>query len=366
VAIVAADNVNSSGNGTISIFSQNFAGTTNVKSLAVSGWSVAGVSTNEGTAGYVEWLPIGGPAPTTPQETAFQAASGYLYTSGIGGDPSHGKWTQPGQLAPNSSPSIAKLSSGQYEVAFQGGNGDLDTINLNTGADKDWGLGMMAGTSPAITALGSSYEVAFQANNGLLYTEGALPHGKWSLLTMKPGTSPSIMSSNGAYEVAYQGSDGNLYTLNGNNTSPSNWGLGMMAGTSPSIAPFGSSFEVAFQANTGYLYTVGFDNHASWGLGVMKGTSPSIAANNGTYQVAFQANQTGSLYSVTNSAVKTNWKLGMAGGTSPAITADASGYEMSFQSGGNGSVWTEGSGGDSSRGSWGLGVMKGTSPSITR
>jgi hypothetical protein len=60
---------------------------------------------------------------------------------------------------------------GGYVVAFQANTGNLWTV----GADNrgDWGLGMMAGTSPSIAVLpGGGYEVAFQANTGNLWTVG--------------------------------------------------------------------------------------------------------------------------------------------------------------------------------------------------
>jgi hypothetical protein len=50
---------------------------------------------------------------------------------------------------------------------------------------------MMAGTSPAITSLGGGYEVAFQANTGSLWTVGTDSHGAWNL-GMMAGTSPAI------------------------------------------------------------------------------------------------------------------------------------------------------------------------------
>jgi hypothetical protein len=52
---------------------------------------------------------------------------------------------------------------------------------------------MMNGTSPTITAVNGSYEVAFQANTGSLWTVGEDPHGAWGLGMMN-GTSPTITS----------------------------------------------------------------------------------------------------------------------------------------------------------------------------
>ena len=51
---------------------------------------------------------------------------------------------------------------------------------------------MMTGTSPAITGLpGGGYQVAFQANTGILWTVAAAP-GQNLGLGMMTGTSPAI------------------------------------------------------------------------------------------------------------------------------------------------------------------------------
>ena len=122
--------------------------------------------------------------------------------------------------------------SGGYEVAFQANTSSLWTVGSdNKGA---WGLGMMSGTNPSVTALrGGGYEAAFQANTGHLWVVGSAGSG--------------------------------------------DLGFGMMHGTSPSITALSNGgYEVAFQANTSSLWTVGSDNKGAWGLGMMNGTSPSI------------------------------------------------------------------------------------------
>src|SRR5436309_9477363 len=88
------------------------------------------------------------------------------------------------------------------EVAFQANTGNLWTVVADN--HGDWGLGMMAGTSPTIVALpGGGYEVAFQANTGNLWTVGADNHGDWEL-GMMAGTSPTIVAlPSGGYEVAF-------------------------------------------------------------------------------------------------------------------------------------------------------------------
>jgi len=94
---------------------------------------------------------------------------------------------------------------------------------------------MMAGTSPAITALpGGGYEVAFQAHSGSLWSVGADNHGDWGQ-PMKAGTSPAIAGlADGSYQVAYQLSDG-LVRSTGPDYGYESTVLSMRPGTSPSI-----------------------------------------------------------------------------------------------------------------------------------
>jgi cell wall-associated NlpC family hydrolase len=124
-------------------------------------------------------------------------------------------------------------------------------------------------------ATSGGFEVAFQANTGSLWSVGASNHGNWSQ-GMMAGTSPSITAlSGGGYEMAFQANTGDLITIG--SAGNKNWRLGMMHGTSPSIAGLsGGGFEVAFQANTGSLWSVGASNHGAWNLGMMSNTSPSI------------------------------------------------------------------------------------------
>jgi hypothetical protein len=107
----------------------------------------------------------------------FQADTGQLwtYTPQTGGTP----LGYP--MLAGTSPSIAALAGGGYEVAFQANTGLLwevgSYINFNTQ------LGMRAGTSPSITAVpGIVLEVAFQANSGVLWTQdlarGGVPQGQ--------------------------------------------------------------------------------------------------------------------------------------------------------------------------------------------
>ena len=91
----------------------------------------------------------------------------------------------------------------------------------------------MAGTSPSIAAMGSAFEVAFQANTGDLYTYSSTSGAANLEQGMKAGTSPSIAAVTGGYEIAFQANTGDLIAVGPKNYAT---GLGMMAGTSPAIA----------------------------------------------------------------------------------------------------------------------------------
>jgi len=188
--------------------------------------------------------------PSGEYEVAYVGVDGIVDTTGdIGAE----SWFA---AAPDTSPSIAPIFSGEgYEVAFQGSNHNLWTVD-NEGDINDHDLGMLAGTSPSVTEVqGGGDEVAFQANTGSLW---------------------SVSSNNAVY----------------------NYNLGMLAGTSPSITGFAgsSNYQIAFQANTGSLWTVGKSDGSgefNYQLGMMAGTSPSIIddpGNGNNYEIAFQAN----------------------------------------------------------------------------
>ena len=370
VAIVVATSATS-----ITILSENFNGAAGTTVLGLSGSTVEpnknwpGFETYDSggqlvPTPYVEWLPVS----TANPEIAYQGATGSLSTAGSAGSSNLNLGMMKG-----TSPSIAALPSGGYEIAFQANTGSLYSVGAD-GAPSvgSWNLGMMKGTSPSIAALPSGgYEIAFQANTGSLYSvgaDGAPSVGSWNAGMMK-GTSPSIAAlPSGGYEIAYQGATGSLSTAG--SAGSSNLNLGMMKGTSPSIAALPSGgYEIAFQANTGSLYSVGADGApsvGSWNLGMMKGTSPSIGAlPSGGYEIAFQAN-TGSLYSVGADGAPSvgSWNAGLMKGTSPSIAAlPSGGYEIAFQAN-TGSLYSVGADGAPSVGSLNLGMMKGTSPSI--
>jgi hypothetical protein len=95
-------------------------------------------------------------------------------------------------MMPGTSPAISVSASGYVEIAFQANNGVLWTVD-DAGVGHPTGLGMDHASSPSITALPSgAFEIAFQANTHALWmvTNGvgaAVPGA-----TMAPGTSPSV------------------------------------------------------------------------------------------------------------------------------------------------------------------------------
>ena len=359
-------------------------------------------------------------APMMSQPIAFQANNGYLYTwCSAPNSPGGGIDTQQGMMAATS-PAIAQIGNGQVAIAFQANNGylytwvgsvasptyggspeSLCTVGGATPGPTNTGLGMMAGTSPSITALPTGgYLVAFQANTGDLWvvgSGGASGPGN-TAQGMASGTSPSITAPvTGGYEVAFQANSGVLVAYG--SAANVNTGLGMASGTSPSITSLQGSLggvAVAFQDNTGLLHTWcstcwynGTQASQASGVSMKSGTSPAIASlENGssatssaqsTEQVAvvFQEYQ-GDLwtwggvpgisgYSGTDSG------LGMDNQTSPSIVwigNDPSGLpEIAavFQAN-TGALWTyygeaNGGGGYGSA-STNQGMLNGTSPGI--
>ena len=244
---------------------------------------------------------------------------------------------------------------------------DKSTTSKSTTDKSTTGFGLMPGTSPSIAAVAGGYQVAFQANTGMLWTVGALGTRDWKLALMA-GTSPSIAAVAGGFQVAFQSSTGELWTVGalGNR----GWGQSLNRASSPSIAAFAGSFQVAFEAITDELWTIGPAGGADSGLGMIDGSSPSIAAVTGGYETAYAAN-TGEL--ATTGAIGTRTTgLAMLAGTSPSITGVTGGtagtagtggyggYEVAFTAD-TGLLWTTGT---IDTRNTGLAPIVGTSPAI--
>ncbi len=274
----------------------------------------------------------------------FQASSDELYT--YVGSPYKVVNTTEGMM-PGTSPSIAAMPGGGYEVAFQASSGELYTYSTSPYKVVNTTEGMMPGTSPSIVATpGGGFEVAFQASSGELYTYSPSPY-KVSNTTegMKAGTSPSIaVAPSGEIEIAFQSGAGELYTYVASPYKVVDTTEGMRSGTSPSIATtLGGGFEVAFQASSGELYTYSPSPYkvSNTTEGMKAGTSPSIAvAPSGEIEIAFQSGS-GELYTYVASPYKvSNTTEGMMVGTSPNIAVTPGGrYEIAFQAG-SGELYT--------------------------
>jgi hypothetical protein len=122
-------------------------------------------------------------------------------------------------IQPGTSPAIADVSNyyDDFVVAFEAaGSYDLITIATRGGdlTPKNWGLGMMNGTSPAIIALPTmwSFQVGFQANTGDLWSVGDAGNRDYGPgLAMMAKTSPAIAwLAYGSYEAAFQAGTGDL------------------------------------------------------------------------------------------------------------------------------------------------------------
>jgi hypothetical protein len=223
-------------------------------------------------------------------EAAFQDNDNVLYLYSSSGTKDN---TQLGMYA-DTSPSIAG-SGGGWIAAFEANNKDL-YILTSAGVERDTGLGMMAGTSPSITALANGgFVVAFEANTGDLYMFSSSGTSLSAIedatkastgLGMDTSSSPAIASyTDNTWQVAFQANDNVLY-LYSSAKAKTPTTLGMDTSSSPSIAAeSGGTYEVAFEANNNDLYlvqasggTVITGSNINTQLGMLSGTRPSIAA----------------------------------------------------------------------------------------
>lgn len=246
-------------------------------SFTLTGPAPIGVSVRASTSPSIAQLSTGG------YESAYQSPSGVLELVGSAGNINTGLG-----MAPGTSPSIAASPEGGYMVAFEA---NTDVLWLyGTEGTFDMGLGMMAGTSPGIAGLaGGGYEETFQANTGILYVYGNAESAE-TYLGMQAGTSPSIAaSSSGSFEVAFHATGGTLWVFTPT-TAGINIGLGMATGTSPAVAPMaGGGYQLAIQTSSGTLTLYG-DYDVATGIGMAPGTSPALAGfPSGGYEVGYEA-----------------------------------------------------------------------------
>jgi hypothetical protein len=321
--------------------------------VTMPGLSTPSAPTTAGNAFNIEWGPLTPAAPDGFQ-TAFQAWIKDVWALGAGGADQWGLGMMPG-----TSPAITAVPGG-FEVAFQANTGDLWTVG--TDGTGNHGLGMMAGTSPSITPAPGGYEVAFQANTGDLWTTGNDGTTDWNQ-PMTPGSSPSItavpsQADPGGFEVAYDNAEQGLSTL-ASDGDVTNWDVGINPGTSPAITSVAGGFEAVYQNYSGALLTAGTDGTTYLGNAIMASTSPAITELPAGYEIAYQS--AGSDLTTVGSAGTTNWGLGMMSETSPAITAVPGGFEAAFQAN-TGDLWTAGTSGTLN---WLNPMAAGTSPAIS-
>ena len=269
-----------------------------------SGEMQVGLSTGSTFAGSNYWGPFStayaihfadvngdGKADIIGSNSSEDVQVGLSTGSTFAGSKPWGSWNTSLQLAPGTSPSITVRPvtyyrhPAQYPVAFQAADGNLVYVD-GTGTVVDTGLGMRAGTSPAIAALdsgGREVAILFQANTGdmWIYEPGGTVASTG--LGMKAKTSPAIASlPNGSWTGAFQANDGTMWQYNPGGTVATT-GLGMQAESSPSITalgdlPYHTPYQSAFNVNTGQTWTYepgGAVTNTM--LGSMPATSPSIA-----------------------------------------------------------------------------------------
>lgn len=307
-SVVESSSVNASGNGTVTVIEENGA-PSGREILNISGWRI----TNGGFS-YIKWL------------------------------------------------HSTSVSQPSYEGAFQANTGSL--ILYGTAAKINTGLGMKAGTSPALAVNPSGqYQIAFQANTGSLWTYSYPGGGANVGQGMRAGTSPAIAAlANGKFETAFQANTGSLVLFG--NAAKVNTGLGMMAGTSPAMAVNSAGqIQVAFEANTGVLWTYSYPGGAAnVGLAMKKGTSPSIAAlPNGKFEVSYQTSS-GAL-EVYGNAAKVNTGDAVVSTSSPAIAVNSAGQIQAGFAGTGNNLWTYSYPGGTAHPA--QSIRSGTNPSIS-
>ena len=292
-------------------------------SFEVAGNTSSGALWTWSSAGGGQIVAQGAEAGTSPAIAALStggyevawAASGTddLYVSGPGGTANTGI-----VMDAKSSPSITATASGGFEVAYQATDNDLCVYGgIETGC---FSLGMDAGSSPSITTLtNGQIEAAFEANTSVLWYANQEGAGGNTNQGMDVGTNPSITAlSGGAFEAVFQANNNNLYTDN-SSYSPAKVPLGMHAGTSPSVIAYGSGVEAAFTANTSIMWATNTMSSTDTGDAAASTSSPDIVAISGGYEVAWTGSNSDAY--VYSSATGADADLGQAlsAGSSPAI-----------------------------------------------
>jgi hypothetical protein len=230
-------------------------------------------------------------------------------------------------------PAIAQITPNRAEVIYQKASDGLLWAVDPDGSTRRLGngLGIAPGTTPAVAPLsGGSFEVAWNGGGGQLWTLGADNTGRDTGQMMVPGSSPAIAElSTGGAEIIYQkASDGLLWAVNPDgSTYRIGNGLGLAAGTIPAVTglPDGS-FEVAWNGGGGQLWTLGADNTGrSTGQVMDPGTSPAIATQADGTQIAFRRADDGALVTLGPDGTPQPGGLTIKAGSQPAVATWSTG-----------------------------------------
>jgi hypothetical protein len=233
------------------------------------------------------------------------------------------------------------------------------------------GLGVAAGTKPAVAAMPSGGRmVAFHAGSvDTLWYVDANNDNHPTNYRLSPGTSPAMTTWSGDnFRIVFvNAADGLLWELTTNGTAfYGGAGYGVAPGTSPAIATIPDvGLMIAFNGGDGQLWYIDANNvgHPT-GLRVAAGTSPAIAGYPGGYRIVFVNAADGLLWELTSNgtAFYGGAGYGLAPGTGPAITAVPNvGLVIAFH-GGDGQLWYIGP--NNVGHPTGLRMAAGTSPAV--
>jgi hypothetical protein len=248
------------------------------------------------------------------------------------------------------SPAIAVVPTGGYQIAYVNSTGDLATTGAY-GSTLPFDNGrVMPGTSPAITVTGSGYEIAFQDSDGQLITTGTDGTDGWG--SMDPKSSPSIIGATGGYEAIFESSTDMLWS--GGTLGSGSLGATMAPGTSPSVSapPVGDpgALMIAWQGRNNHLWITG--SHPTDTTKPMALTaSPSLTELVGSgYEIAYRSGDNNlSLY---GTAATTDTSEPMQLNTDPSIVGlsetpylvvyqNGSGFLSAFSQNGNSPTTTQ-------------------------
>jgi hypothetical protein len=226
-------------------------------------------------------------------EVAFQGSNGHLWVCDVSNN-----CASPTDLGyamdRGSSPTIAAAPQSGFAVAFEGSNDDVDLYISRTGKFIDSAHAMEPGTSPSMTG-GGWLRIAYAAANRDLssWVWGQLSSSFYQTTqALAPSTSPSLATApNAQQEIAYQGSNGDLDLYNCACSVGTATDTGNAMSNSPSIAALSTnSFEVAFggpAADELWLYSTSSGQATDTGPNGDDGPPPTIAAaGDGQFLVA--------------------------------------------------------------------------------